>query len=74
MTKPATLAAAGSSENRTGLDLGTTIPAATDETDHRPFCRVVRAYCESLGLLRREPGPSTTCCRHYWAEAVGRHG
>jgi hypothetical protein len=30
MTKPATLAAAGSSENRTGKDLVTTIPAATD--------------------------------------------
>jgi hypothetical protein len=33
----------------------------------RPFCRVVRAYCEALHWLQREPlSRATTCCRHYW--------
>ena len=41
-----------------------------DETRERPYCRVVRAYCEALGWLRREPRcPATVCCRHYWGDA-----
>ena len=49
-----------------------TVTPTPDEThDDRPYCRVVRAYCEALGWLSREPRPrGAVCCRHYWAEAT----
>ena len=57
MTKPATLAAAGSSRNRTGKDLSQTIPAATQYPPEPrcalcPLCRC-HADCRITDQPRR---------------------
>ena len=72
MTKPATLAAAGSSKSRTGKDLGTTIPAAIDNQPETRWCRFTRAYCR-CDTADLDQVTMAACGRHFMDEVSG-HG